>query len=767
MSAPHTVAAAPLSLQTAVASLLGDDPQPLEASRSPQQDDYDAAARDAAGFAVRYTEAWQPQWYFNLCSLSPDGEPRLSGRSWQASEVAAKREEIAAWIAAGNRRGRNVYFTVNALSHRVDGKPKSADIAAYVALNIDADPLPEEHGGYAPAREALWAAVEAWGAGGVPAPSFVVDSGNGAALFFVLPEPEHDLARGRTAGGALQAQARTLMPGVKIDPTANADRLMRLPCTRNWPSRGKQERGYPSGDDAPWASLRVPFTGATLAPDAFAALGARQELRDRPAPAEVPQERHRAPSAKRFEALVDDMPNPEGMDHEGWVLNLRMMRAAACGVVDDCGESAARSWSERWPGVHKEAEFVRTWHSVKGPSLYGWRELADTARGLGSNIATHESALADFADMPLSLAAAQRGEAFGRLRVLTVADAIAAPPRRYLLKGLIAPGELSLWWGQPKCGKSFLLLRLAYGMALGRGLWGRKVPRSCRVLYVAAEGEGGFAARLLALRAEMGDAGDGFRYVAQRVDVGPPRTDVSAIIAAALEMRADIIVLDTLARTFGAGDENTAQDMNAFVASTDRLREDTGAHVAVIHHGRKDGGDARGSSALSGAADLIVRITRDTTASAATVEAAKDDADGAALPFCLRQVEIGRDDDGEMRWTCIAEEAVAILRSGPRLSAGAERALSVLAELIAGECTAAPGADVARPQSVEDFRWRAECESRRISTAEKKESRDRAFRLWLGELRDAGAIGQRGSSVWLTSALGDLIPEEQRPTAAR
>jgi hypothetical protein len=72
--------------------------------------------------------------------------------------------------------------------------------------------------------------------------------------------------------------------------------------------------------------------------------------------------------------------------------------------------------------------------------------------------------------------------------VLTVADALAAPARFYLFHGMIAPAEMSLWWGAPKCGKSFLLLRLAYGLALGEGMWGR-VAKPCRVLYVAAEGD--------------------------------------------------------------------------------------------------------------------------------------------------------------------------------------------------------------------------------------------------------------------------------------
>jgi len=41
----------------------------------------------------------------------------------------------------------------------------------------------------------------------------------------------------------------------------------------------------------------------------------------------------------------------------------------------------------------------------------------------------------------------ERGTRFGKLLVRSVADAAAAPPRDYYLKGLISPGELSLWWG--------------------------------------------------------------------------------------------------------------------------------------------------------------------------------------------------------------------------------------------------------------------------------------------------------------------------------
>lgn len=346
-----------------------------------------------------------------------------------------------------------------------------------------------------------------------------------------------------------------------------------------------------------------------------------------------------------------------------------------------------------------------------------------------------------------------RGKPFGRLRVLTVADALAAPARRYLLKGLIAPGELSVWWGAPKCGKSFLLLLLAYSLALGLGVWARAAAR-CRVLYVAAEGEGGFAVRLIALRSALGDAGGAFRYIAQRATVGPPENDLNDVISAALDMRADLVVLDTLARTFGTGDENSARDMGGFVASLDRLREETKAHVAVIHHGRKDGADTRGSGALAGAADLIVKVAKGQNGepSTATVEAAKDDADGDALGFRLRVVDLPPASGGEPRRTCVAEEAEAGARPSKPLPPVARTALSFLADLVAAEGKPLPrGAGWPEPglSGVPEARWRAECEARRLSTADNAQSRARVFRDAAQRLRDGGAIAMRDDWVWL------------------
>jgi hypothetical protein len=186
------------------------------------------------------------------------------------------------------------------------------------------------------------------------------------------------------------------------------------------------------------------------------------------------------------------------------------------------------------------------------------------------------------------------------------------------------------------------------------------------------------------------------------------------VIAAALDMGANLIVLDTLARTFGEGDESATREMSAFVASADRLREETGAHVAVIHHGPCSRDRPRGSIALDAAADLIVKVAKDAeggTQHLATVEAAKVDADGAEMPFRLRVVDLGGEDGREPRRTCVAEEAAAARMQRLSLPPLARKALRFLTDLIAVEGKPLPTGALfpIGLQGGREDRWLEEC----------------------------------------------------------
>jgi hypothetical protein len=99
--------------------------------------------------------------------------------------------------------------------------------------------------------------------------------------------------------------------------------------------------------------------------------------------------------------------------------------------------------------------------------------------------------------------------------------------------------------------------------------------------------------------------------------------------------------------------------MNAFVRNCDRIREETiaGTHVAIVHHGGWDSSHARGSIALIGAADLVVKISGEKGgAKTAFVEYAKDDESGYGLGFELEAVNLPDDAKGRPRSTCLAVE---------------------------------------------------------------------------------------------------------------
>ncbi|NUP96414.1 MAG: AAA family ATPase [Planctomycetaceae bacterium] len=202
----------------------------------------------------------------------------------------------------------------------------------------------------------------------------------------------------------------------------------------------------------------------------------------------------------------------------------------------------------------------------------------------------------------------------GRLSVAALLD---LPPPKLFVEGMLVRGSLIVIYGPSNCGKSFLALELAMCLASGRPFAGRKCEQA-RTNYIAGEGIGGIKKRLLAW------GGDGIPRPTEapwnhfELYPGPvsllEETQVDKLIDDILSMpeRPVALGVDTLARSFAGGDENTAEDMNEFVAACDLIREETGVAVVVIHHtGKAKKGDVateRGSSVLRAAADTMIEI---------------------------------------------------------------------------------------------------------------------------------------------------------------
>ncbi len=211
----------------------------------------------------------------------------------------------------------------------------------------------------------------------------------------------------------------------------------------------------------------------------------------------------------------------------------------------------------------------------------------------------------------VTAAIAKQAQPGAPFKLYTVEELESLPDPAWLLEGLLPQGALAELYGTFAVGKSFLALDWALSVVAGVPWLGRPVKLGGAV-YVSAEGGAGLKKRIAAWRTEHTEADlSRFRTILVPVIFLEP-TFVKFLVESIREELGDpaLVVIDTLARCFGDGDENSAADMGKFVFGTDWIKAKfPGATVLVIHHsGKKANQGDRGSTALRGAADNVMEL---------------------------------------------------------------------------------------------------------------------------------------------------------------
>lgn len=243
-------------------------------------------------------------------------------------------------------------------------------------------------------------------------------------------------------------------------------------------------------------------------------------------------------------------------------------------------------------------------------------------------------------------------EPVGRtFRVVHVGDMEFRSPR-FLVRDYLEADSLGVVFGDPGCGKSFLAIDMACSIATGQDFHGLPVEAG-PVVYVAGEGHNGLKRRLSAWEIRNGQSLDSvplyFSTVPAALCDEASAVEVQRAVEgiAKAEGAPALVVIDTLARNFGPGDENSTQDMSRFVAAADMIRGRHGCAVVVVHHtGHGDKTRSRGSIALKGSVDAEARMDADESGLIRFVPLKmKEGALPAPMAFQLHTVELGIHDE--------------------------------------------------------------------------------------------------------------------------
>ena len=230
-------------------------------------------------------------------------------------------------------------------------------------------------------------------------------------------------------------------------------------------------------------------------------------------------------------------------------------------------------------------------------------------------------------------------------------DDIKDEPVDWLIEGVIPKKAFVALYAPPASFKSFVALDIAECIATTRPFLGKEVKQQGAVLYIAGEGHGGIGARIKALKVHHDTPqGAPVYFLRRQVNLRSSQQDIQDLAQAIDELQAiqgiqfQLIVIDTLARAFGGGNENASEDMGAFITAAGAIQQRYDSALLVVHHAGKDATKGlRGHSSLLGAVDTELEIIRieDAPKGILHISKQKDGEDGQRMGFQMVTVDIG------------------------------------------------------------------------------------------------------------------------------
>lgn len=220
-----------------------------------------------------------------------------------------------------------------------------------------------------------------------------------------------------------------------------------------------------------------------------------------------------------------------------------------------------------------------------------------------------------------------------RAALIETANLDTVPTGTELVGETLMADSIAYLQGASGTCKSFAALDLAGCVATGSPWHGRTAKKG-RVLYVVAEGASGLKNRVRAWEEANDQPMYGVWFLPLPVQLMDP-SDGGAFEVLCAELKPALIVIDTQARATVGLNENSAEEVGRLIDRIEGIRLATSACVLIVHHEGHLGEKMRGSTAMFGAAETVLRCVREDHLVTLSVIKQKDGAEPFPLEFVM------------------------------------------------------------------------------------------------------------------------------------
>jgi len=222
-------------------------------------------------------------------------------------------------------------------------------------------------------------------------------------------------------------------------------------------------------------------------------------------------------------------------------------------------------------------------------------------------------------------------------------------PIEWLVHNHLERQGIGMVWGDSSAYKSFLAVDMGLCVATGTEWHGNAVTQGA-VLYVAGEGVRGIARRAAAWGIQHGlEIEDAPFFISRSAGNARDPAFAQTIVEFAREQLTcplRLVVVDTLHRNFGGGNENESQDISMLFDVLERgVASPLDCVVMLVHHSRKDGDEFRGSSSLQNDVDWEFQMVRRGESSRLISQKMKDAEQPPEMVFKPRKIVIDMDNE--------------------------------------------------------------------------------------------------------------------------